>query len=152
MGNFHIYSYRELLAHNSYLEILAELGVVGLVAYLTVIFAPLRSLRHLELVTVGKRDDMSNDSYYLSVGLQAALGAYIVCSFFASMQYQWFLYYPVAYAVSLRRIDDLEKRRSSSSDVTSRADGTVWSHPKEGLLWHSYQRFNPSSEKLGYGR
>ena len=35
----HIYSIREKEAHNAYLEIAAELGVMGLIAYLIVIFA-----------------------------------------------------------------------------------------------------------------
>ena len=39
MGNFHIYSIHDKPAHNAYLEIAAELGVMGLIAYLIVIFA-----------------------------------------------------------------------------------------------------------------
>jgi hypothetical protein len=44
-------------------------------------------------------------AYYLSVGIQAASVAYIVCSLFASIQYLWYLYYPVAYAIALRRLE-----------------------------------------------
>jgi hypothetical protein len=42
--------------------------------------------------------------YHLSVAFQAAIIGYIVCSSFGSIQYLWYLYYPVAYAVALSRI------------------------------------------------
>ncbi|HEV2665292.1 MAG TPA: O-antigen ligase family protein, partial [Blastocatellia bacterium] len=87
MGNFHIYSIREHEAHNAYLEIAAELGVTGLIAYLIVIFAPLRSLRRIERQTRGMRSKSEREMYWLSVCIQAAFIAYMVCSFFASIQY-----------------------------------------------------------------
>jgi hypothetical protein len=60
--------------------------------------------------------------YYLSIGVQAAIVAYIVCSLFSSIQYYWYLYFPVAYAVSLNRIREFEM-----------AEGK----PNEGVLWDS---------------
>jgi O-antigen ligase len=123
MGNFHIYSIHEQVAHNSYLEIAAELGLAGLVAYLLLIFAPLRSLRKIERSSAvqdqsGDVNDpggsQKHEVHYLSIALQGVLFAYIVCSFFGSIQYQWFLYYPVAYAIALRRIHESEK----GSDLT----------------------------------
>lgn len=123
IGNFHIYSIREKLAHNAYLEIAAELGVVGLLAYLVLILAPLRSMRRVEresraILRAGAVTDATSDvsartrwreSYYLSIALQAALAAYIVCTLFGSVQYQWFLYYIAAYAVAVRRIHAVEQ-------------------------------------------
>src|SRR5207244_4267209 len=99
-------------AHNSYVEIWAELGLAGLIAYLTLILAPLRSLRRFEFVTVGKRDERSKERYYISVGLQATLVATIVSGLFSSIQYQWFLYYPVALAVALTRMQGTEEMES----------------------------------------
>ena len=46
--------------------------------------------------------------YYLAVGLQASLVGYMVCSFFASVAYLWYVYYLVAYAVCLRRLYESE--------------------------------------------
>jgi O-antigen ligase len=109
MGNFHIYSIREKRAHNAYLEIAAELGVMGLIAYLIVIFAPLRSLRRIERQTRGMRSKSEREMYWLSVSIQAAFIAYMVCSFFASIQYLWYLYYTAAYAVALRQIHAAEE-------------------------------------------
>ena len=55
MGNIHIYSIHEQVAHNSYLEISTELGGIGLIAYLVLIFAPLRSLRRNEREILNSR-------------------------------------------------------------------------------------------------
>src|SRR5262245_10472214 len=70
MGNFHIYSIHEKVAHNGYVETTAELGVIGLLAYLTIILAPLRGLAKIERERIkpGARADL--DAKYLSIGLQ----------------------------------------------------------------------------------
>jgi O-antigen ligase len=109
MGNFHIYSIHEKAAHNAYLEIAAELGVMGLIAYLILILAPLRSLRRIERQTMIMRSRGEREMYWLSVSIQAALVAYMVCSFFSSIQYLWYLYYTAAYAVALRQIHAAEE-------------------------------------------
>jgi len=109
IGNFHIYSIKEKLAHNAYLEIAAELGVMGLIAYLILILAPLRSLYRIERQTRGMRSKSEREMYWLSVSIQAAIIAYMVCSFFASIQYLWYLYYTAAYAVALRQIHAAEE-------------------------------------------
>jgi O-antigen ligase len=138
MANFHIYSIHENLAHNSYLEIAAELGVMGLIAYLILIFAPLRSLRRIERQTVGMSSKSEREMYWLSVSIQAAFIAYMVCSFFASIQYLWYLYYTAAYAVALRRIHAAEEMQSSSSNNQALAPAPV-AKPDRGALWQSYR-------------
>src|SRR5438093_8356064 len=90
---------------------------------------------------------MSRESYYLSVGLQSSLAAYIVCAFFASIQYEWYLYYPVAYTVALRTIYKREKMEPTSETFT-RAERTVWSHIAEGSLW----RLDPLSREIAHVR
>jgi hypothetical protein len=52
--------------------------------------------------------------YCLSVCIQAAFIAYMVCSLFASIQYFWYLYYTAAYAVALRRIHAAEEKEMES--------------------------------------
>jgi len=138
MGNFHIYSIHEQVAHNSYLEISSELGLAGLGAYLLVIFAPLWSLRRIERETLVQEQGpliyrnskryIEHDIHYFSIALQAVLVAYIVCSFFGSIQYQWFLYYPVAYAIVLRRIHlaRQESRAATPQQSTGKARGVIW--------------------------
>jgi O-antigen ligase len=140
MGNFHIYSIREKEAHNAYLEIAAELGVMGLIAYLIVIFAPLRSLRRIERQTSGRRSKSEREMYWLSVCIQAAFIAYMVCSFFASIQYLWYLYYTAAYAVALRQIHAAEEMESSlptnqALETTPEPEGKM----ARGALWPSFK-------------
>jgi O-antigen ligase len=147
MGNFHIYSIHEQVAHNSYLEIAAELGVAGLVAYLLIILAPLRSLRRIERETVVQHStaagdpsaSRTNEIHYLSIAMQGVLFAYIVCSFFGSIQYQWFLYYPVAYAIVLRCIHGAERAAYVSAGNTA-----VTASPRPvrraGVIWETRPR------------
>ncbi|MGA9772447.1 MAG: O-antigen ligase family protein [Blastocatellia bacterium] len=136
VGNFGIYSIRDKVAHNAFLEIAAELGVIGFIAYMVIIFAPLRTLRQIERETYNRRagpkswSERDREAYFLSIGLQAVLVAYIVCSFFQSSQYFWYLYYIVAYTVSLKRI------RSTETVTGSAADATVLKTAK-GALWKS---------------
>jgi putative inorganic carbon (HCO3(-)) transporter len=148
MGNFHSYSIQEQVAHNSYLEIAAELGVAGLIAYLILIFAPIRSLRRIERET---RDSQSppggagpeggHHDYYLSVALQSAFVAYLVCSFFSSIQYLWYVYYLVAYAVALRQI-----RAGEQAVFAGQNERVVVSRVPEpagkvaGAIWKPHQR------------
>ena len=61
-------------------------------------------------------DDM-NWFYYVSIGLQASIVGYWVGSFFASVAYNWFIYYLLAYAVAFRRIYSLENPLPRSEEA-----------------------------------
>jgi O-antigen ligase len=102
MGNFHTVSIREQVTHNAYTEVAAEMGLAAAVIYVLFILAALKSLRVVERGTFEKR--RRERDYYLAVGIQAAIIGYAVSSFFASVAYQWYLYYLVGYAVVLRRM------------------------------------------------
>lgn len=107
MGNYATQmSARGLVTHNSYTQVAAELGVAALIFYTMFIVTPLRRLGQIARDTFGTREH--SRYYYLSTGLQASLLAYIVASFFASVAYNWYPYYLVAYAVCLRRMYEAE--------------------------------------------
>jgi O-antigen ligase len=140
MGNFHIYSIHEKEAHNAYLEIAAELGAPGLLAYLIVIFAPLLSIYRVERQTRRMRTKSEKEMYWMSASLQAAFVAYMVCSFFGSIQYVWYLYYTAAYAIALRQIHAAEESEGSLPD--SQALTVKQTTPRKlarGTLWPSYR-------------
>jgi O-antigen ligase len=147
MGNFHIYSIHEKVAHNGYVETAAELGMIGLLAYLIIILAPLRGLAKIERERVkpGARADL--DAKYLSIGLQAALIAYMINSFFLSIQYLWYLYYAAGFAVALRLIYAAEKAANASEGKAAAPShrfrfGNLWkSTPLKpaGSLWPAYR-------------
>jgi O-antigen ligase len=157
MGNFHIYSIHEKVAHNGYVETAAELGMIGLLAYLIIILAPLRGLAKIEMerVRLGARADL--DAKYLSIGLQAALIAYIINSFFLSIQYLWYLYYAAGFAVALRLIYAAEKatQTNEGKGAASRQFkfGNLWKSPPlkpAGSLWPAYRMgYSPTMKEGG---
>ena len=102
IGNFHFVSIRELVSHNSYTQVAAEMGLAAAVIYVSFIVVPLRRLRLIEHATYAAR--RGERIYYLSVALQASLIAFMIGSFFGSVAYQFSVYYLVGYAVALRRI------------------------------------------------
>ena len=121
MGNYAPeMSYRGLVTHNSYTQVAAEMGMAALVCYTMFIVTPLRKLGQIAREAFGAK--ANSHFYYLALGLQASLVGYMVCSFFASVAYLWYVYYLVAYAVCLRRLYEsetgkavvLEKRRKQS--------------------------------------
>jgi O-antigen ligase len=99
-------SHRGLVTHNSYTQVAAELGATALVCYTLFIVTPFRKLGQVARETFKNRG--SSDFYYLSVGLQASLLAYMVSSFFLSVSYVWYVYYLVGFAVCLRRLYQAE--------------------------------------------
>jgi hypothetical protein len=107
MGNYAPeMSYRGLVTHNSYTQVGAEMGMAALICYTMFIVKPLKKLGQIAHETIGAK--RNSPFYYLAVGLQASLVGYMVCSFFASVAYLWYVYYLVAYAVCLRRLYESE--------------------------------------------
>lgn len=106
IGNFPIVGIRSLQSHNAFTQVSAELGILGLIAYLVFIISPYRKLSAIER-TLFDADDHSW-YYYLAIGLQASIIGYLASSFFASVAYNWFVYYLIAYAVAFRRIYAIE--------------------------------------------
>lgn len=102
MNNFHIVSIREAVTHNSYTQVASELGMTAFALYVMFIVSPIRRLARVERATLDAR--RASNFYYLSVGLQASLVAYMIGSFFGAIAYQWYVYYLVGYAVALRRV------------------------------------------------
>ena len=107
MGNYASeMSYTGLVTHNVYTQVASEMGVAALVIYTMFVVTPLKRLGQIARETVTAR--ANSPYYYLAVGLQASLLAYLVSSFFASVAYLWYVYYLVAYAVCLRRMYESE--------------------------------------------
>jgi len=102
MGNFPIVSIHDKVSHNAYTQVAAEMGFLALIIYLMFLIIPLRRLRQIERETF--QTGAHRKFFYLAVGIQASLIAYLVSSFFASVAYLWNVYYLIAYAVCLRRI------------------------------------------------
>lgn len=115
MGNFPLVSLRELVSHNAYTQVAAEMGLPALVVYMMFLLTPLKGLIRIERETYEGRK--RSRYYHLAVGLQASLVGYMINSFFASVAYVWYVYYVVGYAVCLRRIYESEEARRSEADA-----------------------------------
>ncbi len=138
MGNFHIVSIHEQVSHNAYTTVAAEMGLTALVLYMLFLITPLRRLRQIERETLAA--GRSSQFYYLAIGAQASLVAYMISSFFASVPYQFYVYYLVGYAVCLRRLYHSET--SAAQEVLKHAaENHVASDRLGGKLQHSYQSF-----------
>ena len=99
------------------------MGIAAMVVYIMFLIYPYRRLREIEKATDPRRDIEKTTEgqkkerfyYYLSVGLQGSLVAYMVASFFAAVAYQWYIYYLVGYAIALRRIYLLRTQKEVSN-------------------------------------
>jgi O-antigen ligase len=110
MGNYASeMSYRGLVTHNAYTQVASEMGMAALVIYTMFIVTPLQRLGKIARETLATRNE--SGYYYLAIGLQASLLAYLVSTFFLSVAYLWYVYYLVAYAVCLRRVYESETGR-----------------------------------------
>ena len=113
LGNSPIVGVRNLQTHNAFTQVSSELGIVGLIVYLVFIISPFRKLGAIERKLFDAED--GSWYYYLAIGLQASIVGYLVSSFFASVAYQWFIYYLIAYAVAFRRTYSLEAEKTEDA-------------------------------------
>ncbi|MGH9932730.1 MAG: O-antigen ligase family protein, partial [Pyrinomonadaceae bacterium] len=102
MDNYILYSNTNKATHNAYTQVAADMGMVAFVLYVWFLVSPFNRLRRIEAAT--RTNKRQPPVYYLAIGLQASLCGYMVVSFFASVAYQWYVYYLVAYAICLQRL------------------------------------------------
>jgi hypothetical protein len=102
IGNFPIVGIRKLVTHNAYTQVSSELGWLAFAAYLVLLVSPLRKLGALQRRTIGRAG--YNWIYCVSIGVYASIVGYMVSSFFGSIAFNWYVYYPIAYAICLIRI------------------------------------------------
>jgi O-antigen ligase len=107
VGNFHYKSIHELVTHNAYTQVSSEMGIPALVIYLMLMIYPMRRLRQIESET--EFEPEKRRFHYWSIGIQASIVAYMVSSFFGAVAYQWYIYYLVGYAVTVRRLYYLDQ-------------------------------------------
>ncbi|MGI8731733.1 MAG: O-antigen ligase family protein [Pyrinomonadaceae bacterium] len=107
LGNYVLRSNQALATHNAYTQVSSEIGIAAMVLYVMFIITPLKRLRAVERETVANRK--KSRYRYLAIGMQASLVGYMVCSFFASVAFLWYVYYLVAASVCLGRLYEIEQ-------------------------------------------
>lgn len=123
MDNYILYSNTNHATHNAYTQVAADMGLAAFLLYVWFLVSPFNRLRRIEAAS--RTSKRQPPVYYLAIGLQASLVGYMVVSFFASVAYQWYVYYLVAYGICLQRIAGLEgettvvQKIPQSSNTTS---------------------------------
>lgn len=117
IGNFPLVGYFNLQSHNAFTQVSSELGILGLIAYLVFMISPYRKLSAIERQRFD--ENRSDWFYYVSIGLQVSIIGYMVSSFFASVAYNWFIYYGIAYAVAFRRVYAIENGLAKEVEAPS---------------------------------
>jgi O-antigen ligase len=102
MGNFHFVAAREAESHNAFTQVSSEMGLAAALIYAMFVVAPLRRLRRIEGECLSAKD--RSRYYFLAVGLQVSIIGYMVASFFASVAYNFYVYYLVGYAICMSRL------------------------------------------------
>ena len=125
IGNFQIVGNHNLGTHNGFTQVSSELGWLAFVAYVIWLLSPFRKLGSIERQLFTKSE--FTWIYYLSIGIQASIAGFIASSFFSSVAYHWYVYYPIAFAIGIRRIYQLEQEEATTmtnGNIISRDLGT----------------------------
>jgi putative inorganic carbon (hco3(-)) transporter len=102
MDNYLLVAPHSNANHNSYLQVLTEVGVPALVFYLMFLSAVLTGSGRIARSYEGRRD--GRPVWALASGIQGSLLVYAVGTLFASVAYLFYLYYAAGFAVCLRQL------------------------------------------------
>jgi O-antigen ligase len=124
-GDFTSYSSEHLVAHNTYIHTLAELGIVGYLPLFLLLYLTMIQLRR----TIQCKDLISKQDYFLLTGLFSALSGYFVGMYFLSRQYQHILYLMLSLAITAVHVI------ASRYGLTEKIFGQTRRDVRYGLLW-----------------
>ena len=100
-------------AHNTYVQAGAELGVPGLVLFLTMIGSAFTALRR-STRSIGVRDDIARRPE-LTQAITASLTGFVVGAFFLSLAYSEMLYTLLALVVALQKVTRMAATRGPTA-------------------------------------
>ena len=91
-------------AHNAFIQIGAETGIIGLIVFLALIIVTLRDLNRTKKIALQFRNKEGRDTAGLADATFVSLVSFLICSFFLSQAYNWVLYYLVGFSVLLNEV------------------------------------------------
>lgn len=105
------------IAHNTYIQVSAELGIVGLALFVGVLAAGFRSLQRTAALALRLRSSLL---YHSATGIQGGLIGYAVGAFFVSAEYQRLLWFMIFMSICLSQLTRQFVRRAARSTQASR--------------------------------
>lgn len=90
------------VAHNTYVGLIAELGLVGIVPFLAILISALLNLRRVARHAAATNQPTTRQ---VALGLQAGLLGYLVCAFFLSTLWLQVVWFAVFLSMCLIRIE-----------------------------------------------
>lgn len=101
-------------AHNSFLLVAVELGIPGLIIFLSILGSCLRSFRKIRRYAL----QQGNDLIFFSAGmLSLSFLSFIICAFFISSAYSNYLFFLVGMAVMLGGLAEVESETCGEKTV-----------------------------------
>jgi putative inorganic carbon (hco3(-)) transporter len=105
-------------AHNLFLGIAADAGLLGLICFLLILFLPLRDLARARKEWMVTRPDLS----YLATAFSQVLVAYMVTGLFLHLSYYRFFYLMLALAVVASRVKDTDASSTQAEPAAQATD------------------------------
>ena len=106
-----------MVVHNVFLEYATELGIPGLVLFLMLLVASLKSAGSVQRLAAGVPG--LEEVFYLAQGVRASLVAFVVSAFFYPVGYHFYFYYFAGLAIALRAVfltdADVQQARQASA-------------------------------------
>jgi O-antigen ligase len=105
----------DLVTHNTYLELAAETGIIGLLFFLTIVFLSLRYFT-FAIKIFGKEDGNTN-LHFIAKSLRAGFLGVLVTLFFLSEEFNRIIYQWIALAVVLKYLAIRENVRTLEEET-----------------------------------
>lgn len=96
-------------AHNVFIQVGAEIGFIGLLVFILLILSAMKSLSRSKRILIKLKDRDANYMAYLADATLVSFMGFLICAFFLSQAFNWFLYYFIAFSVVL---DEFAKKRT----------------------------------------
>jgi len=110
------------IAHNSYMEIAAEMGLPALLIFVGILVSSLRSLERVRRITEKSGDEFLRR---VALGLQAGILGAAVALFFVSGEYQKMFWFAIFISACLPPLTRLKSANAAAAAVVSARSGQV---------------------------
>jgi hypothetical protein len=118
IDNFRIVSHHDQVNHNAFLQVFNEVGLPAMILYILFLASVFKITARITKRSWRAR--RYRKVWLLAIAIQTSLVAYVVGSFFASMAFHWYVYYPAAFAVCLQQLLIRADRLPAQGEVTPR--------------------------------